>query len=173
MYLYRIISHANLSPPSRALAFLMQQYMASFGVFQFCRSYEYSNAGTAYVDGSISCSEFSSKYLPTLAIFYDVINSIVAGEYLSPPPSVSALQNNLNQFATSISSNPTAWGDVPGSTSSSAINDITIYLTSENSHLYFGDLEDGKALFSLKASSDLLNLTKFSVTGVNPRVVSA
>ena len=173
MYLYRIISHANLCLLSRALAFLMQQYMASFGVFQFCRSYEYSNAGTAYVDGSISCSEFSSKYLPTLAIFYDVINSIVAGEYLSPPPSVSALQNNLNQFATSISSNPTAWGDVPGSTSSSAIREITIYLTSENSHLYFGDLEDGKALFSLKASSDLLNLTQFSVTGVNPRVVSA
>jgi len=152
-----------------ALAFLMQQYMASFSIFQFCRSYSYTNAGSQYVDGATSCSAFSSKYLPSSDMFNDIINNIQKNN-TDAPGAVSELQNNINTFANQISSNPSAWGESSGSSySQSEPHKVDIYLSYDD-HLSYGNISDGTAYFTLSASSNLLKGSTFNVEGMNPMV---
>ena len=154
-----------------ALAFLTQQYVASFSIWQFCRSYEYANAGSSFTSKDVSCSDFSTKYLPSTTNFNDVINTMVSGN-LNPPSSVSTLQSSMNQFAAQVSENPEAWGESSGSTSLSTVHTLTVFITNSVKNLYSGNLNDGTAYFSLTPSSDLLKASSYNVVGVNPMVVS-
>ena len=162
-----------------ALSFLMQQYLASFSIFQFCRSYSYSNAGKVFVStGEVAnCQEFSTNYLPSDSDFHDIIDSVVNND-TNVPSSVNKLQTNIINFATYVGQSPDAVGQSSGSYNAGTAKSLNIFIpynntqSDPNSNLNYGNLEEGTAIFSLSASSKLLTGSKFDVLGMNPMVVS-
>jgi len=158
-----------------ASSYLMQQYTASYSIFLFCRSYEYSKAGLSYEENSnVDCSAFSELYLPSSATFQNVLDTMVDESYNKAPSSVESIQQNTKDFANEIQKNPDSFnGDIQGSTSFESPSSFTVFITkdSTNSQLYSGNLDEGSIEFSLTASSELLFGGGFSVDGSNPRVL--
>ena len=158
-----------------ASSYLMQQYTASYSIFLFCRSYEYSNAGLSYKeDSNVDCSAFSKLYLPSNATFQDVLDTMVDGSYNKAPPSVENIQQNTKDFANKIQKNPDSFnGDIQGSTSFNDPKTFTVFITKNQTkgQLYSGSLDEGLIEFSLTGSSELLNGDSFSVVDSNPRVL--
>jgi len=150
-----------------SMAWLRQTYTAASSIWLFCRSYEYTNAGTSYQN----CPSFSQKYLPSSTDFDDVVNTMVDGSFSGAPKSTSTLQNNIQSFASDVAHSPNAWGQQSGAIGS--VQTLQFFLMDSNTSeaLYEGSIKDGSVSFSLSAASSLLDNMSFDILGLNIRII--